>query len=87
MPSPIRISISEASRLFGINPRTIRRAIAANELRYIIIQGRYKIHFESLILWSQKSAHINNKSNNAGIGQYVEKWKIKNNLYSPPLPQ
>ena len=81
--NPIRVSISEAARLFGINPRTIRRAIAANELRYIIVQGRYKINFESLVVWSQQKTHVRNKSNRAGIGQYVDQWKIKNKLYSP----
>ncbi|MEK7532789.1 MAG: helix-turn-helix domain-containing protein, partial [Patescibacteria group bacterium] len=50
----IRLSVSEAARLFGVNPQTIRRAILDNELTYIVVAGRYKINFESLVKWSQK---------------------------------
>lgn len=87
MSIQIRVSISEAARLFGVNPRTIRRAINAGEIRYIIVQGRYKINFESLVVWSQKKTQVRNKSNKIGIGQYVDTWKIKNALYSPAVPE
>lgn len=79
----IRVSVSEAGRLFGVNSQTIRRAIQAQEITYIVVAGRYKINFESLVKWSQKKTTVRNKSNNKGIGQYVDKWKIKNTLYSP----
>ena len=79
----IRVSISEAGRLFGVNPQTIRRAIQAEEITYIIVAGRYKINFESLVKWSQAKTTVKNKSNQKGIGQYVDRWKIKNKLYSP----
>ena len=79
----IRVSISEAAKLLGINQATIRRAIKDQAVRYIVVQGRYKINFESLVAWSQKKPHVNNKMNERGIGQYVEKWKIKNIKYSP----
>ncbi|OGY42550.1 MAG: hypothetical protein A2Y67_02365 [Candidatus Buchananbacteria bacterium RBG_13_39_9] len=79
----IRISISEAARLFGIDTKTIRRAIKTQEIRYIVVRGRYKLNFESLIKWSQRKVTIKNKSEKQGIGQYVEKWKISNKLYSP----
>jgi excisionase family DNA binding protein len=79
----IRISISEAARLFGIDTKTIRRAIKTQEIRYIVVRGRYKLNFESLIKWSQRKVTIKNKSEKHGIGQYVEKWKISNKLYSP----
>ena len=82
MSVAIRVSISEAARLFGVNPRTIRRAIADGQVRYIIVQGRYKIHFESLVLWSQRKTSVRNKSNKQGIGQFVEHWKIHNKLYT-----
>lgn len=81
--APVRVSVSEAARLFGISPRTVRRAITLKEITYIIFQGRYKINFESLIKWSQSSSTIRNKRDRAGIGQFVEQWKIKNTLYSP----
>ena len=80
MHGVIRLSVSEA---FGVNARTIRRAINANELAYVVVQGRYKIGFESLVKWSQKKATIKNKTEKYGIGQFVEKWKIKNKHFSP----
>ena len=79
----VRVSISEAARLFGVNPQTIRRAIKNQELTYIVVAGRYKINFESLVKWSQDKTTIKNKSNTQGIGQFVDRWKIRNTLYSP----
>lgn len=79
----VRVSISEAARLFGVNPQTIRRAIKAQEITYVVVAGRYKINFESLVKWSQLKTTVKNKSDQRGIGQYVDKWKISNTLYSP----
>lgn len=79
----IRLSVSEAAKLFGVNPLTIRRAISTQEITYAVVAGRYKLNFESLVKWSQRHTTIKNKMMNRGIGQYVEKWKIKNPLYSP----
>lgn len=79
----IRVSISEAARLFGVNAQTIRRAIRSQEITYVVVAGRYKINFESLIKWSQTKTTVKNKSNTHGIGQYVDRWRIKNTLYSP----
>lgn len=78
----IRLSVSEAARLFGVNPQTIRRAILDSELIYIVVAGRYKISFESLVRWSQKKT-IQRKTQQRGIGQFVEKWKLAGKLYSP----
>ncbi len=79
----IRVSVSEAARLFGVDQKTIRRAIQAKELRYIVVRGRYKIQFESLVAWSQSKAGLRKKNLEQGIGQFIEKWKIRNTLYSP----
>ena len=79
----IRVSISEAARLFGVNTQTIRRAIKSGEVTYVVVAGRYKLNFESLLRWSQQKITVKNKSNRHGIGQYVDKWKISNTLYSP----
>ena len=79
----IRLSVSEAARLFGVSQRTIRRAIADGKVNYVVVQGRYKINFESLLRWSQDSTTVRNKRDSAGIGQYVGDWNIKNKLYSP----
>ena len=79
----IRLSISEAAKLFGVTSQTIRRAIRSQEITYIIVGGCYKINFESLVRWSQIKTTVRNKSAQRGIGQFVDKWKIKNPLYSP----
>lgn len=79
----IRVSVSEAARLFGVAPRTIRRAIADGLVTYVVVRGRYKLNFESLVRWSQERPKVRNKLASAGIGQYVDRWKIRNRLYSP----
>ncbi len=81
--TPIRLSVSEAARLFGVDQATIRRAIKEQKLRYVVVQNRYKITFESLVQWSQQHLTVRNKTNNRGIGQFVEQWKIKTKKYSP----
>jgi len=81
--SIIRVSVSEAARLFGVSTLTIRRALQQKEVTYVVVQNRYKISFESLVKWSQRTITAKNKLANRGIGQFVESWKIKNTLYSP----
>ncbi len=80
---PIRLSVSEAAKLFGVSEKTIRKAIAAGEVIYIVVRGRYKINFDSLLKWSQKSTRRRDQLANQGIGKYVDKWKINNKKYSP----
>lgn len=79
----IRLSVSESARLFGVDQQTIRRAIKDQQLLYVVVKGRYKINFESLLKWSQKKPIVKRKLSTSGLGQYVDKWKIKNTLYSP----
>jgi len=79
----IRVTISEASRLFGVDPKTLRRAIKQKEIKYVVVRGRYKLHFESVLQWSQKRTVLKNKLKQDGIGKFVEKWNISNTLYSP----
>lgn len=83
LASIIRVSVSEAARLFGVSQRTVRRAIAEGNLTYVVVQGRYKINFESLLKWSQNTTTVRNKRDKGGIGQYVDQWKIRNKLFSP----
>ena len=80
---PIRVTISQAANLFGISEKTIRRAIKNQELLYIVVRGVYKINFEGLLKWSQNRTTTKKKLAQNGLGQYVDKWKIKNKLYSP----
>ena len=83
LASIIRVSVSEAGRLFGVSQRTVRRALSEGQITYVVVQGRYKINFESLLKWSQQTTTVRNKRDKAGIGQYVDHWKIRNKLYSP----
>ncbi len=68
MQSIIRLSVSEAAKLFGVSQRTVRRAISEQEVTYIVVQGRYKINFESLLRWSQHTTTVRNKRDKQGIG-------------------
>lgn len=79
----IRLSVSESAKFFGVEQKTVRRAIKDGSLRYVVVRGRYRISFESLLEWSQKRPKVKNKLATQGVGQYVDKWKIKNKLYSP----
>src|SRR5438093_1354720 len=83
----IRVSVSEAARLFGVSSKTIRDAIKKQDLRYIVVSERYKINFESLVQWSQRNRKRQQKLENTGIGQFVDKWKMKSTKYSPQSPR
>ena len=80
---PVRVTVSEASKLFGITEKTIRTAIKQGNLQYVVVRGRYKLNFDSLLSWSQKSTRRRNKRDSQGIGRYVGQWKIKNKKFSP----
>ncbi len=79
----IRLSVSEAAKMFGVSQRTVRRAIKDEQITYVVVQGRYKINFESLLRWSQRTTTVKNKRDNQGIGQFVDQWRISSKLYSP----
>lgn len=79
----IRLTVSEAGRIFGVSEQTIRRAIKSQEVHYIVVRGRYRLSFSSLLSWSQGATSTKNKLAKRGIGQYVAQWKIHNRLYSP----
>jgi excisionase family DNA binding protein len=82
----IRVSVSEAGKLFGVSTKTIREAIKAQELRYIVVNNRYKINFESLVAWSQKNKRRATKLERHGIGQFVNQWQIHAPKFSPRPP-
>lgn len=83
MDNIIRVSVSEAAKLFGVSTKTVRQAIKDENITYIVVNGRYKINFASLVEWSQNSTRRSNKLQNEGLGQYVDKWKISNKKFSP----
>jgi len=82
----IRLSISEAAKLFGVSQKTIRQAIAKQEIRYVVVRGRYRLAFDSVLKWSQNSTRRRNQLANQGLGQFVQSWKISNPKYSPRPP-
>lgn len=71
----IRLSVSEAAKLFGVSQRTIRRALEDGVLEAITVQGRYKISFPSLLAWANTKATVRRKLAQEGLGQYVDRWK------------
>ena len=83
LASIIRLSVSEAARMFGVSQRTVRRAVTDGHITYVVVQGRYKLNFESILKWSQDTTTVRNKRDKTGIGQFVGQWKMRNRLYSP----
>ncbi len=83
MQQDIRLSISEAARIFGVNPQTIRRAIKSGGISYIVVRNRYRLSFSSLLKWSQKQTTTRNKLAKHGIGQFVQSWAINNKHFAP----
>jgi len=84
MPSEIlRVSVAEAAKFFGLEQKTIRRAIKQGEVAYVIVRGRYRISFASLLAWSQGKPTVKNKLASKGVGQFVDRWKITNTHFSP----
>lgn len=73
--NPVWLSVSEAAKLGGVQSKTIRRAIKANNLKFKVVGNRYQIDFESLKDFLHTTKKLLNKFNNQGIGQYVKKWK------------
>ena len=74
--SNIKLSPSQASKLFAISQRSIRRAIKNKEIPVTIHNFRYEIDFRDMFIWSQKLPNRQNKRDEFGIGRYVEKWNI-----------
>lgn len=79
----VRVTVSEAAKLFGVTERTVRTAIKRGDVQYVVVRGRYRINFDSLLSWSQKSTRRRNQRDSQGIGRYVGQWKIKNKKFSP----
>ncbi len=73
----IRLSVSEAAKFFGVSPRTIRRAITDGAGEDIVVQARYKIDLASLLDWADKTTTVRNKLAKQGVGQFVDRWRMK----------
>jgi hypothetical protein len=74
--APIRLSVSEAAKFLGVSTRTIRRAVTADLVIYIVVNERYKITLDSLLSWAENTPTVQKKLRTVGFGAFVEKWKI-----------
>jgi len=74
--SNIKLSPSQAGKLFGVSERSIRRAIKNKQLPVTVHNSRYQIDFYDLLLWSEQLPNRQYKRDNLGIGQFIEKWII-----------
>lgn len=83
---PIRLSVSEAAKLFGVSTKTVRQAISSGAITYVVVRGRYKLNFESVLMWSQASTRRRRQLTDQGLGRYVDNWRITNRKYSPRPP-
>lgn len=68
-------SVSEAAKLGGVQPKTIRRAIRSGAIKYKVAKNRYAIDFPSVLSYLKTKTKLRNKLNQLGIGRLVEKWK------------
>ena len=69
------LSVSQAAKLFGVEQKTIRRAIKTKQVAYLVFKNRYNIEMGSLIKWAHKSTKLKNKLNIEGVGKFVKDWK------------
>ena len=74
--SNIKLSPSQASKLFAISERSIRRAIKNKDLPADVANSRYRIDFRDIFIWSEKLPNRQYKRDEIGIGQFVDTWKI-----------
>ena len=70
------LAVSEAAKLGGVTPKTIRRALQEKKIKYKIINNRYLIEFFSVVIFLRSKTKLHNKLDQYGIGQYIDKWKI-----------
>jgi excisionase family DNA binding protein len=60
--TPSFVSVSEAGRILGAHPRTVRRLIASGKLRAIQFEKHYRVELDSIGALSvgagNESAHV-----------------------------
>ena len=69
------LSVSQAAKLFGVEQKTIRRAIKSKQLSFVVDGNRYSIDMGSLLAWAHNSKRLTNKLAQEGIGKFVKEWK------------
>ncbi|MDP3899805.1 MAG: hypothetical protein Q8Q23_01860 [bacterium] len=78
------ISVSQAAKLFGVDQKTIRRAIKNKQVAYVVENERYNLEFGSLLQWAHQSKKLENKLNIEGVGKFVQKWKDEYKISNSP---
>lgn len=74
--NPLWFSVSESAKIGGVQSKTIRRAIKAESgLVYKIVKDRYQIDLSSLLKFLASNTKLQNKLQDYGLGQYVDKWQ------------
>ncbi|HPT08575.1 MAG TPA: hypothetical protein PLE28_02685 [bacterium] len=71
----IWLSVSESSKLGGIDAKTIRRAIKRKKIKYKVSGNRYALRLSSIIEFCHDNLKLRNKFYSQGLGQYVEKFR------------
>jgi len=74
-PNQMWISVFIASELGGVTTKTIRRAIQSKKIKYKIINNKYQLLLESVIIYLYSNKKLLNKLKYYGIGQYIKKWE------------
>ena len=69
------LSVTQAAKLLGVEQKTIRRAIKAKEILYVVESNRYSLEMGSLLGWAHQSPRLKNKLAREGIGKFVKEWK------------
>ena len=69
------LSVSQAANLFGVEQKTIRRAIKEKRVNYVVEENRYNLEMGSLIKWAHSNTKLYNKLEYHGIGKFVKEWK------------
>ncbi|BFD25054.1 MAG: hypothetical protein JST_000374 [Candidatus Parcubacteria bacterium] len=73
---PLWFSVSASANLGGVDPKTIRRAIKKSpDLKYKIINDRYRIELGSLLRYLNANRKLKNKLYEQGLGQYYHNWE------------
>ncbi len=77
VPNPVWLNVAEAAKVAGVQTKTIRRAIKADNtpIKFKIRMNRYLIDARSLILYLHSKNKLKNKLYQNGLGQYIKNWK------------
>ncbi len=70
--NPVWVSVSEAAKLGGIQTKTVRRAIEANQLNFKTKNNRYLIELGSVFKFLATREKLQKKFLDKGLAQYLK---------------